>query len=220
METVAEILPYAVAVALSPMPIAALILMLLSEKAKTNSIAFTLGWILGLAIMVFVASSIFGASESEVKTVTHFSFKTLIELSLGTLLLGLALVQWRKRTKPGQTPSMPKWMSAIESFSPIKSFAVGISIAIINVKNAPMGIAVGSVVSNTGNDGSTAFIAYLLLATSTITIPTIGFLVFGKRLQGDLENLKTWLILNNATIMFVLFLILGMVLISKSLESI
>lgn len=220
MENVAEILPYAVAVALSPMPIAALILMLLSEKAKTNSIAFTLGWILGLAIMVFVASSIFGASESEVKTVTHFSFKTLIELFLGTLLLGLALVQWRKRTKPGQTPSMPKWMSAIESFSPIKSFAVGISIAIINVKNAPMGIAVGSVVSNTGNDGPTVFIAYLLLATSTITIPTIGFLVFGKRLQGDLENLKTWLILNNATIMFVLFLILGMVLISKSLESI
>jgi len=35
---IADILPYATAVALSPMPVAALVLMLLSKKAKINSV--------------------------------------------------------------------------------------------------------------------------------------------------------------------------------------
>lgn len=214
---IADILPYATAVALSPMPIAALILMLLSKRAKINSIAFSFGWILGLAVLVFIVSSLVGLSDSDVHAATGFSIKTLIDLVLGILLLILAFSQWKKRTKQGQEPSMPKWMSAIETFSPVKAFGIGFALATLNVKNTPMGITVGAVISDAGSAGSAVLIVYLLLASSTITIPTIGFLLFGKKLEPGLEKLKTWLIGNNATIMFVLFLILGVVILSKAL---
>lgn len=219
MDHIAEILPYAVAVALSPMPIAALILMLLSNHAKSNSVAFSLGWVLGLAGLVFIVSSAVGFSSSETQNITGFSLKTLIDLILGVLLVYLAFLQWKKRTKPGESPSMPKWMTAVETSTPLKAFGIGLLLAVVNVKNIPMGISVGAVVSEAGNASGAVFFTYLMLASSTIIILTLGYLLLGNKLQKTLEYLKTWLIANNATIMFVLFLILGIVLLSKGLGS-
>lgn len=216
---ITEILPYAVAVALSPMPIAALILMLLSKRAKINSVMFTAGWIAGLAILVLVVTFLVGESARTVKHDTGFDPKTIIDLVLGLVLIGFALKEWKSRSKAGKTPQMPKWMRAVEKFSPIKALIIGFLLATLNLKNTPMGITVGAAISDfahTSAQQTAGVIIYLVLASCTITIPVIGFLLLGKRLQKTLETLKVWLIGNNATIMFVLFLILGIVLISKA----
>ena len=47
---IGEILPLAIAVAISPIPIIAAVLMLLSPRARVTSVAFLLGWILGVEI--------------------------------------------------------------------------------------------------------------------------------------------------------------------------
>ena len=57
-----------------------------------------------------------------------------------------------------------------------------------------------------------------LIASTTILIPTIGFLLFGDKINGTLNDLKQWLIANNATILFVLFLYIGISLLSKAIE--
>lgn len=215
-KNIADILPYATAVALSPMPIAALILMLLSAKAKVNSVAFTLGWIVGLATLVFFVKYLVALFGGDVHSSTGFSIRTLIHLVLGIVLIAFAIKEWRLRPKVGESPKMPKWMSAVETFTPVKAFGIGFLLATINLKNTPMGITVGAVISNAGEAGVVVLLSYLILASSTITIPTLGFLLIGKRLEKSLESLKGWLVSNNATIMFVLFLILGVVLLSKA----
>lgn len=215
-ESIAQILPYGVAVALSPMPIAALLLMLLSNRAKINSVAFTIGWIAGLAILVWVVSSLVGLSAGETKQATGFSMRALIDGILGVILILLSIKQWKNRPKNGKTPATPGWMKTIETFSPAKAFGIGFLLATVNVKNTPVGIAVGSVISAAGIAGTSVFIVYLILAGCTIWIPTLGFLVLGQRIESTLTSLKNWLIYNNATIMFVLFLILGIMLISKA----
>src|SRR4029453_18692301 len=45
---IGEILPLAVGIAISPIPIIAAILMLLSPKAKATSVGFLLGWLAGI----------------------------------------------------------------------------------------------------------------------------------------------------------------------------
>ena len=57
--TVGEILPLAVGIAISPIPIIAAILMLLSPKAKGTSLGFLVGWLVGIiaAIVVFTLLS-------------------------------------------------------------------------------------------------------------------------------------------------------------------
>ncbi|HVZ66746.1 MAG TPA: GAP family protein [Patescibacteria group bacterium] len=213
---IADILPYATAVALSPMPVAALILMLLSKKAKINSVAFTVGWIIGLAALVWLALYVIGLSDQEVRHATGYSVKTVIDVVLGLLLLFLAFMQFKNRQKKGQAPRVPKWMNAVEKFSPGKALVFGFLLATLNVKNTPMGITVGAAISDAGNKGLSVLIVYLVLASCTITIPTLGFLIFGKSLKKPLTSLKEWLVNNNATIMFILFLILGVILISKA----
>ena len=47
---VGQMLPYAVGVMVSPMPVVAMVLMLVTPQARANGIAFVLGWILGIAL--------------------------------------------------------------------------------------------------------------------------------------------------------------------------
>ena len=51
---IGEILPLAIGIAISPIPIIAAILMLLSPKAKGTSIGFLLGWVVGIVVAVTV----------------------------------------------------------------------------------------------------------------------------------------------------------------------
>ncbi len=56
---IGEILPLAVGIAISPIPIIAVILMLLSPHAKGASVGFMIGWLagIGVAIVVFTLLS-------------------------------------------------------------------------------------------------------------------------------------------------------------------
>ena len=209
------LIPYAAAVALSPMPIAALLLILLSKRAKLNSIFFMLGWLLGILLLVVVAMQFALTSDTTgPRTFAHF-----LNAGLGILLILFALKQLHNRPKKGKTAKVPKWMSTIENFSPIKSFGIGIGLAIFNFKNMPMGIAAGVVMSEhvkTTAEMIMGLSFYVLLSGSTIIVPVFGFLFFGNKLQRIFKTLKEWLVSNNATIMFVLFLILGLLLLSKA----
>ena len=48
---IGDFLPVAVAVAASPVPIIAVILILFTPKARSNSVAFLFGWVLGLTVV-------------------------------------------------------------------------------------------------------------------------------------------------------------------------
>ena len=54
---IGDVLPLAIGVAISPIPIIATILMLLTPRAGSTATAFLAGWILGIAVgyVVFVA---------------------------------------------------------------------------------------------------------------------------------------------------------------------
>jgi Sap, sulfolipid-1-addressing protein len=119
-KAIGEILPYALGAAISVVPIVAIILMLVTPKAKTNGTAFAAGFVLGLAVICTVAVALAGGSDfssgsGPTKTVS------IIKLLLGLLLLVGAARQWRARPKPGEAPAMPKWL---ESIDPIHAAAV------------------------------------------------------------------------------------------------
>lgn len=215
---IADILPHSVAVALSPMPIAALSLLLLSKKAKANSIAFSVGWILALIINVGLFALIFKGQEEI--TGPRSSISQIINGILGIFLLFLSFKQFKARPLPGKTPTMPKWMEAVESFSPIKSFFTAFLLVTINAKNTVIDISTGVYIGKAAtsiSEGISIIFIYSILSSLTILIPVIGFLLWGGKLQNMFNNLKAWLVANNATILFVLFLILGVNLISKAL---
>ena len=65
-EAIGQILPFAVGVGLSPVPIIAVVVMLSTPRARANGPAFMLGWLAGLAVVgtvVFLISGAVGATE-------------------------------------------------------------------------------------------------------------------------------------------------------------
>ena len=149
---IGEILPLAIGIAISPIPIIAAILMLLSPKAKGTSIGFLLGWVVGIVVAVTVftlLSSVIPAGDADAST----PIRGVIQILLGAGLLLLALRQWRSRPKPGEEAVLPKWMSAIDTMNAGKGFGLGFLLAAVNPKNLLMGAGAGVAIGERGTLG-------------------------------------------------------------------
>lgn len=68
-QAIGEFLPLAVGVAISPIPIIAVILMLFSDRARANSLAFLIGWVVGISVVMAVL--IAAASTQDLSTCNH-----------------------------------------------------------------------------------------------------------------------------------------------------
>jgi threonine/homoserine/homoserine lactone efflux protein len=218
---IGEILPLAVGVAISPVPIIAAILMLLSPKAKGASVGFLLGWITGIvvAIVVFtLLSSVLPAQDESGSS----PVRGVIKIILGALLLFLALRQWRGRPAQGEQATMPKWMSAIDSMTAGKALGLGFLLSAVNPKNLLMAISAGLIIGGAGlavGQTVVVIVIFVLLAASTVLIPVVAYLIASERLAGPLDSLRAWLVNNNATIMAVLLLVIGVAVIGKGIGS-
>src|SRR5438046_7726730 len=107
-DAIGQTLPLAIGVALSPIPIVAIVLMLVTERARLNGPAFVLGWLLGLvvvgAIVLSVSSGADASDEGEPAT-----WVSGMKLLLGLLLLLVAARQWRGRPTRDEEAPAPKW---------------------------------------------------------------------------------------------------------------
>ena len=62
---IGQSLPVAVGILLSPMPIVAVVLMLVTPRARSNSVAFVLAWLVGLFVAGAVVLLVVGAASTE-----------------------------------------------------------------------------------------------------------------------------------------------------------
>jgi hypothetical protein len=213
---IGQILPFAVGVAISPIPIVALILMLFSASATRNSIAFMLGWILGLALVGAIVLAFGLDSDSGGESDTSATIK----LVLGLLLLVAAVRQFRSRPKAGEEPATPAWMEAIDSFTPNRAFGVGMLLSAANPKNLALTVGAAATISSAGLDSTDEYVTlavYVLIASVTIIAPVALYLILGERAGRPLSEAKGWLLANNHTVMFVLLLVFGFKLIGDGL---
>ena len=218
---IGDILPLAIGIAISPVPIIAAILMLLSPKAKGTSLGFLFGWIVGIvvAIVVFTLLSSVLPAEDESGSAP---ISGIIKIILGALLLFLALKQWRGRPAEGEQATMPKWMSAIDSMTVGKGIGLGFLLSAVNPKNLLMAVSAGLIIGGAGlafDQIVIVIVIFVLLAASTVLIPVLAYLIASERLAGPLDRLRAWLVHNNATIMAVLLLVIGVAVIGKGIGS-
>jgi threonine/homoserine/homoserine lactone efflux protein len=218
-QVIGDLLPLAVGVAISPIPIIAVILMLLAPKAGGTSAGFLVGWIVGIVVattlFLLLAGTLDLGSGGEPSAAASW-----VALVLGALLLLLAARQWRGRPSPGSEPALPKWMTAIDGFTAGKAFGLGLALSAINPKNLLMCVAAGSTIAggSLSAGGDVAAVAvFTLLAASTVIVPVVGYAVGRKRMAGPLESLRGWLTTHNVAVMATLLLVIGVVLVGKGL---
>ena len=115
---------------------------------------------------------------------------------------------------------MPKWMQAIDTFSPGKALGAGVLLSGVNPKNLALTLAAATAIAQTGISGGDQAIAlavFVLLGSLTILAPVAISFAMGARSAEILDGLKSWMAAHNAAIMTVLLLVLGAKLIGDAI---
>jgi len=220
-EAISEVLPFAIGVAVSPLPIIAVILVLFSAQAKVNGLAFLGGWLVGVAAVSIVAYLLADAGDASDSTSSTSDSVYWIKLALGVLLVALAVKNWRAEHTATEPPPQPRWMASIDSLSPVKTAGLALVLSAVNPKNLPLSLAAGAGLAQLGASGSevaVGLIVFVLVASATIAVPVIYYLFGGDRAVGVLDGWKSWLSAHNGAVMAVLFLVFGVVLFSEGLR--
>lgn len=210
----------AVGVAISPIPIIAVVLMLVSPRGRVNGPAYLLGQIVGVAgagaIVLLIAGSVGGGSDDGRPAVWVSSLK----LALGLGLLLLAAKQWRKRPRDGE-PATPQWMETIDSFTPSKAFGAGVVLSALNPKNLILTIAgMAAIVSAEipAGEEALALVVFTVIGSLGVAIPVFMYFALGDRSGPLLSRLKDWMARNNTVIMAVVLLVIGVKLIGDAIS--
>jgi threonine/homoserine/homoserine lactone efflux protein len=221
VSVIGDVLPLAVGIAISPIPIIAAILMLLSPKAKGASVGFLLGWIVGivaaLGVFIALASVIPQGAADESQPIAG-----VLKIVLGALMVLLAIKQWRGRPARGEEPALPKWMAAIDHITAVKGTGLGFLLAAVNPKNLLLGASAGIIIGSAGLSVTSTVVVVLIftvIAAVSVAVPVIGYLLAEKAMAGPLESLRGWLLHNNAVVMSVLLLVIGVTVVGKGIAS-
>jgi hypothetical protein len=203
----------AMGVAISPMPITALIFMLMNGKSLRSGMAFAVGWVVSLAVVMAAVLFVAGARNllSPQNDITVFTY--VIMLAIGALMIFFAVRDLLGRTSKSQVT--PGWMHSMGSLSVAKAFWAGCFFAGLSPKNGVLAIAGAVVISGISVNvpEATVFAAlFLAVAFSTVLAPVLFFQFVPQRAK-KLSRQVVWLVQRNATIMSGVLLLLGFVLI-------
>jgi threonine/homoserine/homoserine lactone efflux protein len=210
-DVVGQILSFAVGVAVSPVPIIAVVLMLTTDRGRVNGPAFVLGWIAGLALagtaILLLAGQADASDGGEPAT-----WVGVLKLMLGLGLLALAVKQWRGRPADSEAAELPNWMQKIDGFAPGRALALAVALAAINPKNLLLTVGAATTIAHAGleaGEQAVALSVFILVASLGIGAPVAIYFALGEKSASLLGGLKDWMAHNNAAIMTVLLLVLG-----------
>ena len=218
-EAIGQSLSLAVGVGLSPIPIIAVILMLVTPRARSNGPAFLVGWVLALGVVGAVVLSIVGPADAS-EDGQPATWASVLKLVVGILLVLLAAKQWRGRPRGDEEPPAPKWMGAIDAFTPPKALTAGVVLAGANPKNLLLAVAAAAAIAETGisaGEETVAYAIFVLVGTVGVGVPVAIFFALGDRAGPVLERLKRWMAQYNGVIMAVLLLVIGVKLIGDAI---
>jgi hypothetical protein len=206
-----DVLPLAVGVALSPVPIAALLVMLLSEHETANGRAFVLGWIGavgGLAAATVIAEVRFNPSHPP-------TIVKATELAIGLILVSGAALAWRGRPRTAAHRRPSRWLAAADAISQPGAAALAVALVLLNLKDGTLTVGAGAEISNarlTAAGTILALAVFTVVATISVASPFVFAVIAGQRAKPTLHLFHAWLDRNGTVVGAVVLALAGAIL--------
>lgn len=214
---IGQFLPSAIGVAISPIPIIAVILMLGTPRARSDGPAFAAGWIVGMVAVSAVVLALTSAGDMRQKSYDTVNW---LQVGLGVLFFALARREWRSRPAKGAEPEMPGWMKAIDEVKPGKAFTLGVALSGLNPKNLALTAAAAAHISQADLGGGktvAAVVVFVIIASLTVVGAVVFYLLAGAKAEKPLASLKEFMVEHNIAIMMVILVVLGAKLVGDGL---
>lgn len=222
-DVILHMLPFAVGIAISPVPIITVILMLFTPRPKSNGAGFVFGWFLGIGIPALVVFLLDRAINAGNDATPPSRIASVIRIAVGVLLILVAAWNWLQRNKPDDDNKKPLLMRVVDSITPWKAILLGFLFAdVTNPKNLALTVAgclaiSGGQLSALGN--MVTLTLFTGLASMGVALPVLLFLSGGDTARQTVEQWRHWLMRHKKAVMAVLFFVFGMALLSKEITT-
>lgn len=211
----AELIPLALVIALSPLSIIPAVLALHTDRPRPTGLAFLAGWLLGLAALVslfVVASDLVGSLDKPP------SWASWVRIVVGAALIVFGGYKWATRKKSEHSPA---WMRKLSGLTPGRAVVTAAVLAVVNPKVLFICIAAGLAIGTAGIGVAHAWLAvvyFVVIAGSTVILPILAYVVSGERLVGPLTRLKEWMEQQHATLVAAILLVIGVMVLYKGIH--
>ena len=216
LEISAAIVPLGLAAAASPVPLLVLLLLLLTPRAVSNGVAFTGGWAVSLLAVgggvLVVRGSADGPSDDAISVAP-------LEAGLGLVLLGLAVVQWRRRPRNGSAVRVPGWLTAADDCTPARAFALGTVLVVLNPKVLALAVVAAGTIGAASAEPvlrGTGLLVFAGLGSLGAGIPLGLRVALGARASRRLLSWRDWLVANGAAVTTAVLTALGLLLLTRA----
>jgi hypothetical protein len=207
------------AVAASPLPVVAMLIILLSKRAYPGSITLAVSWVLGIVVALGI-SLYFSATIKAPRMGTDLPAEGvfLLLLGVGLVVMGVLARRGRQQAKAGATT--PTWVNSVDHLSPWGAALVGFSNATTSPKNLAVAITAGKTIagSGVGLEWTVALsLYYVTIASLSVVIPAAVYLVGGDRSADLLNRWRDYITAHAAVVMEIILYVLGIAMSAKGL---
>jgi hypothetical protein len=211
------LLPIAVAVAISSVPITATILILLSPNRNVAALPFLIGSVIGVAGVIVLSAFVTSALPKPPRLRPDLASAALF-IVIGLALVVLGIVNLRRSARTEKS-GIPRWLSRVGSFGALVSFAVAVLLG-FRPKGLLLGMAAGLVLRGANVDAGqdvALVVIYTVIATSTVIVPITASFVARRRVEPRLIAARDWLTDNGRILTSLMMSMIGVVIFGAGL---
>jgi threonine/homoserine/homoserine lactone efflux protein len=208
---VLNLLLIGLAITLEPFPLTAFILVLTAEKGIWKGLAFILGWVACLVVVIAAVIAATGNNPPKPQTVPSTA-ALAVKLAIGVVLIIIAL---RKRRQMGQPRKPAAWMAKLDRLSLLS--VAGLAAFLQPWTLVAAGAATILEAKLTTPESYLALIFFCLLATASFLYLEVYTTFAGARADARLGHMREWLNSHQDQVVIAVFLLLGLWLAANSL---
>ena len=203
-----QLLPLALAAALSSVPITATIFILLSESRSRSGLAFLAGTVLGMFVAVVVATVLGQALPGRPRDHDALAAKLEIAVGVAMVVLGVVTLARRTRARGGRGAG---WLDQVGSFGMLPVFGIGLALN-VRPKAVLLAVAAGLAISKAHlalAENVVLTLVYTAIATSTVLVPVVATILFPHWMEPRLLAVKAWIAVHSTAVGGVISILIG-----------
>lgn len=217
---IGELFPLAVTLACGPLPIIALVLILVSKDARANGIGFVIGRLVGLSAIVALTLVIFSLIGDPV--IGHRGHPSpgvsIARIVIGVALFVLGARKWLKRDEPEKPSVIAKRVDGLTARGAI---GMGVLVCVVDPSCLALGLLAGVDIAGARQPAALAVLVaagFVLVSTVSVIVPLLIYLAGGEAAQRKIAGVKEWLLSNEQAVMMVLFFVIGAMLVGRGIR--
>jgi hypothetical protein len=209
---VLNLLLIGIGITLNPLPLLPFVLLLSGEQGTTKGLAYILGWLGCLVVIIAAVFLTTGNNPPAPKTVPSTAILA-VKLAAGIWLIRIAM---RRRRQMGQPRKPPAWMGALDHLSLPR--LAGLAVFLQPWAMVAAGAATVAEAKLDSPGSVLALMFFCLLATSSMLSLELYTAFAGDEADVRLGKIRNWLTAHQEQVIIVVFLLLGFLLAGQSIR--